>query len=552
MMHTLRSSQGIQLDRHSILLDQSTRDVVSPLEAHGSQLSPPNLITVHVDFVSSGRVLASVKTATLVHLTRVPRLALSHSTLSDNKQAILMPLMLRVGLFSNLDDSFVVSHRAAVQQWLNRRKVIPHSEENEEEWVNIVIDLSSTIEGRDTESMSSSRSEMIVPWPRKYLLLNIAQDPSVRMSQLGSFLDNEPDIFTQIQRWKAEDSAEHQETETGLDPQLQMPEIPADVCHDLPGTSAAPSPDTIMRDAVAESQQAGIYPTPSDGLASHQTPASFNNDSPHIVSSQSHDSQTTSGLAERAAKSDEDHTAAANQQGHHHQATASAEPTVTDDDFDYFNVDSLAAAPSQDDVRTKGDAQPQYSAKERESEVEVKASDQVLVRKDRLGGQSTESPMQLATDGSMRAEARQQQTTNSIKHPINIAELNLKYRESGVFRTSQAISSATRETQQVPHVGLPSDSSSDEATDFSESSDEAGSPMDVARSPFDRATQLDGAADVELNEDDSDSEEQTTLALLRQLLGKYTNIPEFAFESLLNKVRCISHHRPLLLLSHLT
>ncbi|KAL9091358.1 MAG: hypothetical protein Q9159_001442 [Coniocarpon cinnabarinum] len=377
-------------------------------------------------------------------------------------------------------------HRSVVRDWLRHQELEVSEVEKDEQWVNVeLLDRSPSL--ADANPHSSSASNVILPWPLQYILVRSPLNSIDRHKDLRSFLSDQPDTFhLALDGEKYGERPRNTTQETG---DLQYPPIPTDLCRDLRGASPAPTPtpDVLMRDSVLESQ-AAIYPTPSDGLTSHQTPASFNQDSPYVGSSQAQDSQIlgsisdTSGRADLAANQDIQGVPTV-QSSAKDGAGSQIFPGLTEDDFSFFDnpqhMRELSESGNEDRKHDAGEGL------DRTSQTKDGSTEHNAVVNNITGSDATWSAREKTLDSGLErdeevAELKTSVSTEYITQPeerwsTNWDALNAKYGRNGLFVPNKHQArftdskSVDANSRRMPHVGLPSDTSSSYETDASQS-----------------------------------------------------------------------------------
>ena len=465
-----------------------------------SREQTPEMLTIQVDFAMNGKVFAYEKATALTHLLPLQFEAYLAPYMVGATDVVLIPISFPATFISNSGSNvdgtrafygtrpYAYNVRETVARWLHERDLPNIDVTDDKLWVDVHVEPQEIMSNRDSYTHHSSK--IVLPWPRCLVLVVKAVSYSTKSDDTQDFISGSQDLFQLAVRWRNSSHLDGAETEE--DNKLVPPQIAPEVCLDFPDATTSPS-DVLMQDVAADAQQAGIYPTPPDGIASQHTPASFAHDSPFISSSQSHESQAAAGTSEAA----ENATTSAplsmlnvpsREDPLRGNSRSPGLPGMAEDDFDFFDEiqDEHLAASSpplknsmadrrrgNDNSGVHGNLPPSSNWKKSTDEQHKSASNPACGCKRALADSDgiTKVANSMKTGGLGRGKLL---ASDRLR---NANELNSKYSADGVFYRSQMSPHITPKDKEattstnIPRVGIPSSSSSDSETEASELSE---------------------------------------------------------------------------------
>ena len=493
----LQNTGGVLIGRTAILLPESKNEEQTAAIKATTSSADIHILNVESDMLKTGEVLA------MISCHQEPKFsyrgeALEKDRLScANGQVHLMPLrlmarsMTKPKTYSENQKTATKFSRTLARTWLLDKGCGCPEISQEDQWSRVTVDQPpSHLASGSRENANKEGTSFTVEWPRKYSVVPRPFFSKTEPMILLSLFQLQLNIIRFATRRSSDDSKDDgvikQENQKALHP----PPIPSEVCKDFL-MSYDSSQNEIIRDANGDIQPTAIYPTPSDGLVSHQTPASNAYDSPQVYLSQQQDSHVPSLQPTRITRQDSSGQPSELQardqspQPEHRKDQTFGPTIIAEDDFEFFDQPLL---PIQTNANT---ARTEYHRPRKES------NDDALIMPDRAhevrqgkskkppplkntdaqgGGQATTLNDQMDVDDSefntsgkvLSSPLTRQIINNRIK---SINDVNLKYTRNGIYHDVMELRSPKKSEEdqnisRVPHLGLPASNSSDsESTD---------------------------------------------------------------------------------------
>lgn len=459
------------------------------------------ILRIESDFSSNGRVVVNITSGyaqTLSYFVKE----------RDAGDVYVLPLFQEAKVLDldqtnpNLPNDTVNACRSLARSWLISRGFTCPNAEDDYRWSKIQLIQSGSNHDLQQRTVASKDPDFI-EWPTNYCFIQRLQTHSDEPAASSKLFQPDLNIFRFAVEWQNSKPERDATIEKEIQRSLKPPPIPPEMCQDISMSDTDPSNDA-MRDIGTDGQATGIYPTPSDGPLSHQTPASSSYDSPTVPSSQNRDQATSSsnethGAPKREPADQKSSVHVFNDSLEAHRPSLAKEPTpglatVTENDFDFFDKPVSKPKPNIPLIQRETPSAIIESAAQEDASDETVITERQNVSSSQ-GGKTVELTMQsdtqshpmdvdrptevIAKDFLFRRLTKE--AVNNRIHSIN--DVNSKYSERGLYRHASEKRPEQRveksdDTSGVPHVGFPASRSSDsdptECTDSDDSENENG------------------------------------------------------------------------------